>query len=151
MSGGFGGRGGFRNSPTYGDLMMGTDAAGAYRSFLASDENWQVMKSLEAKNMLVPVVGNFAGPKALRAVGAWLKEHHATVSAFYLSNVEQYLNMDGIWMDFCRNSLELPIDDSSQFIRSYRPNGGGFGGPGGLVQGIFPMAVDLKQCAGGIH
>lgn len=152
MSGGFGGRGGFRNSPTYGDLMVSTDGNGVYRSFLASEQNWNVLKSLETKNLLVPVVGNFAGPKAIRSVGAWLKRHNATVSAFYLSNVEQYLNMDGIWMDFCRNSLELPIDENSQFIRSYRPGGGGGfggpGGPGGLVQGIFPMAADLKQCSG---
>jgi len=151
MSGGFGGRGGFRNSPTYGDLMVATDAAGALRSYLASEENWQVLKTLEAKNLLVPVVGNFAGPKAIRSVGAWLKKHNATVSAFYLSNVEQYLNMDGIWMDFCRNSLELPIDENSQFIRSYRGGGGpGFGGPGGLTQGTFPMTADLKQCSGGM-
>jgi hypothetical protein len=152
MSGGFGGRGGFRNAPTYGDLMVATDGNGAYRSYLASEENWTVLKSLETRNLLVPVVGNFAGPKALRSVGGWLKQHNATVSAFYLSNVEQYLNMDGIWMDFCRNSLELPIDQNSQFIRSYRPGGGGGfggpGGPGGLVQGIFPMAADLKQCSG---
>lgn len=150
MSGGFGGRGGFRNSPTYGDLMVATDADGTLRSYLASDENWRVLKDLEAKNLLVPVVGNFAGPKAIRSVGAWLKQHRATVSAFYLSNVEQYLNMDGIWMDFCRNSLELPIDENSQFIRSYR-GGGGFGGGASLNQGVFPMMTDLKQCSGAAH
>jgi hypothetical protein len=147
MSGGFGGRGGFRNSPTYGDLMTATDGNGTLRSFLASEENYKVLKTLEARNLLVPIVGNFAGPKALRAVGAWLKAHNAFVSAFYLSNVEQYLNMDGIWMDFCKNATELPIDDSSQFIRSYRGSGPGFGGAS-LNQGFSPMAVDLKQCAG---
>ena len=90
----------------------------------------------------MPVVGNFAGPKAIRAVGAWLKAHNGVVSAFYLSNVEQYLNMDGIWMDFCRNASSLPIDETSQFIRSYRGGGGGgFGGGASLNQGIFPMAA----------
>ena len=152
MSGGFGGRGGARNSPTYADLMVATDASGTLRSYLASEENFGVLKTLEARNLLIPVVGNFAGPKAIRAVGAWLKKHNATVSAFYLSNVEQYLNMDGIWMDFCRNSLELPIDDKSQFIRSYRGGGGpAFGGGGSLNQGVFPMTADLKQCSGGFH
>jgi hypothetical protein len=149
MSGGFGGRGGGRNSATYAELMVATDASGTLRSYLATEENWHVLKTLEGKNLLVPVVGNFAGPKAIRAVGAWLKEHGATVSAFYLSNVEQYLNMDGIWMDFCRNSLELPIDEQSQFIRSFRGGGGpGFGG-GSLNQGTYPMNADLKQCSGG--
>jgi hypothetical protein len=144
MSGGFGGRGGFRNSPTYADLMMNTDASGAFRSYLASEENYNVIRDLEMKNLLVPVVGNFAGPKAIRAVGAWLKEHNGRVAAFYLSNVEQYLNMDSIWMDFCSNASTLPLDDSSQFIRSYR--GPGFGG-GSLSQGINPMVKDLSLCA----
>jgi len=152
MSGGFGGRGGFRNAPTYGDLMVAGDAAGTLRSYLATEENWQVLKTLEAKNLLVPVVGNFAGPKAIKSVGAWLKRHNAIVSAFYLSNVEQYLYMDGIWTDFCRNSLELPIDENSQFIRSFRGGGGpAFGAGGSLNQGVNPMSVDLKQCAGGVH
>ena len=147
MSGGFGGRGGFRNSPTYADLMESTDQSGTLRSYLATEENFNFMKQLESRNMLVPVVGNFAGPKAIRTVGAWLKEHNAIVSAFYLSNVEQYLNMDGIWNDFCANAATLPIDETSQFIRSYRGNGGpGYGG-GSLNQGIFAMSDDLKRCA----
>jgi hypothetical protein len=148
MSGGGGfGRGGGRNSPTYADLMVATDASGTLRSYLANEENFQVLKTLHSKNLFVPVVGNFAGAKALRAVGAWLKERNATVMAFYLSNVEQYLNMDGIWMDFCRNASALPIDESSQFIRSYRGGGGaGFGGGASLNQGLYPMAVDLKLC-----
>jgi hypothetical protein len=150
MSGG--GRGGFRNSPTYADLMVATDEAGTLRGYLASEDHFNVLKTLHTKNLFVPVVGNFAGPKALRALGAWLKRHNAMVSAFYLSNVEQYLNMDGIWMDFCRNAAELPIDDSSQFIRSYRGGAGGrgFGGGASLDQGIFPMVQDLKLCAGGL-
>ena len=147
MSGGFGRGGGGRNSPTYADLMVATDAAGTLRSYLASEENFQVLKTLHSKNLFVPVVGNFAGPKALRAVGAWLKERNAKVMAFYLSNVEQYLNMDGIWMDFCLNASALPIDESSQFIRSYRGGNRGFGGAS-LDQGLQPMVLDLKLCAG---
>ena len=145
VSGGFGGRGGgFRNAPSYADLMVATDADGNMRSYLANEENFGVMKTLETKNLIVPVVGNFAGPKAIRAVGTWIRQHNGIVSAFYLSNVEQYLNMDGIWSDFCSNAATLPIDDGSQFIRAYR--GPGFGG-WSLSQGISPMAADLKSCA----
>jgi hypothetical protein len=151
MSGGGGGRGGFRNSPTYADLMVATDGAGLMRGFLASEENFATLKSLETRNLLVPIVGNFAGPKAIRAAGAWLKAHNGFVSAFYLSNVEQYLNMDGIWMEFCANVSQLPVDESSQFIRSYRGGGGpGFGGGASLNQGLYPIVADLKLCAGSI-
>jgi hypothetical protein len=148
-AGGGPGRGGFRNSPTYADLMVASDASGLMRGFLASEENFATLKALETKNLLVPVVGNFAGPKAIRGVGAWLKAHNGLVSAFYLSNVEQYLTMDGIWMDFCANASRLPIDESSQFIRSYRGGGGpGSGGGASLNQGLSPMVVELKVCEG---
>lgn len=148
MSGGMGRGGGFRNSPSYADLMVATDESGTLRGYLASEANFNVLKTLHAKNLFVPLVGNFAGPKTLRSVGAWLKRHNAMVAAFYLSNVEQYLNMDGIWVDFCRNASELPIDETSQFIRSYRGGGGpGFGGGASLNQGIYPMVADLKLCA----
>jgi hypothetical protein len=142
MSGRGGGFG--RNSPSYADLMLSTDEAGQARSYLASEENFAVLKSLESKNLLVPVVGNFAGPKAIRAVGAFLKDHHSTVAAFYLSNVEQYLNMDGLWATFCSNVATLPLDDSSRFIRSIRQGQYGYGP--GLQSTLGVMADEIKDC-----
>jgi len=72
------------------------------------------------------VVGNFAGPKAIRAVAQYLKEHHAVVGAFYTSNVEQYLfQQDDEWSRFYKNVATLPLDSTSTFIRSI---GGGFRG-----------------------
>ena len=118
-----------RMMATYFDLMVATDAEGRSRSYLASEENFKVVKDLHSKNLLVPVVGNFGGPKALRAVGTWVKERGGTVTAFYLSNVEQYLDQQGLWPAFCNNVAALPLDDTSVFIRSVRPgpNSNGFG------------------------
>ena len=138
-TGGFGGR----YQPSYADLMVATDEAGLNRSFLANDENFQFMKTLEAKNLLVPVVGNFAGPKAIRAVGDYIRTKGATVSAFYLSNVEQYLYQDRIWGNFCRNVATLPLEPSSTFIRSVR---GGGGPGGGLNSELGNMMADVKDC-----
>ena len=68
---------------------------------------------------IVPLVGDFAGSKALRSVSAFLKAHRASVTAFYLSNVEQYLFQDpDNWRKFYSNAATLPIDSSSLFIRS---------------------------------
>jgi hypothetical protein len=139
-TGGFGGR----YQPSYADLMAGTDEAGNTRSFLANEENFNVLKALETKNLMVPVVGNFAGPKAIRAVGEYLKSRGATVSAFYLSNVEQYLYQDRIWTNFCRNVATLPLDPTSTFIRSVR--GGGFGPGMGLNSELGGMQAEVKDC-----
>jgi hypothetical protein len=115
---GFGGG----NFVPYYSLMIADDGAGVLRSYLANEENFGILKDLESRNMIVPVVGDFAGPKAIRAVGKYLKEKDSKVAAFYLSNVEQYLS--GVWNNFCANVATLPLDDSSTFIRSVRGNGG---------------------------
>jgi len=135
--------GGF-NQPSYSELMRSTDGNGQPRGYLASEENFSVMKDLEKKNLLVPVVGNFGGARALRAVGAYLKEHGATVSAFYLSNVEQYLWRDGIWDEFCSNVAALPLDETSTFIRAVR--GGRYGQGFGLNLDLGAMAAEVKDC-----
>ena len=139
-----GGRGGARDAPTYWDLMVAEDGKKQQRSFLASDENFMVLKALHEKNLLVPVVGNFAGPKALRAIARYLKDREAMVSAFYLSNVEQYLQREGTRSAFCANVATLPLDASSMFIRSVR---NGASGPGvGLDSVVVNMSEDLKEC-----
>ena len=140
-----GGRGGGRNAPTYWDLMVADDGKGQMRSFLANDENFQVLKELSEKNLLVPVVGNFSGPKALRAVGRYVREREATVAAFYLSNVEQYLTRDRSWQSFCTNVATLPLDTYSTFIRSVRNS---TYGPGvGLDSELGNIAEEVKACA----
>jgi hypothetical protein len=141
-SGGGGGRGNFVN---YQSLMLADDGAGVNRSYLANEENFTFLKTLESKNLLVPVVGDFGGPKAIRAVGAYLRERSATVSAFYLSNVEQYLVRNGAWNAFCGNFARLPLDDSSTFIFSAGPAGGGRGGGGGgLLSWYRSILEDVK-------
>jgi hypothetical protein len=102
---------------TYWAMMTQTDLSGEPFGYLASEERFAVIKDLQARNLVVPVVGNFSGPKALRAIGAYLKGRGATVSAFYLSNVESYLQRDGSWGRFCANVATLALDDSSVFIR----------------------------------
>lgn len=119
------GRGGVNNVP-YADLMLLVDENGVNRSYLASEESFRFVKELEGKNLLIPLVGNFGGPKAIRAVGTYLKEHNATVGAFYLSNVEQYLFKPpqagpSIHKQFYSNVATLQLDDSSIFIRSGQP------------------------------
>lgn len=114
------GRGGGGNNLSFADLTgWSVDQTGRPQSFLATDEQFQVVKALHDKNLIVPVTGDFGGSKALRAIGAYLKERGATVSAFYVSNVEQYLFQDGKQQLFFDNVAALPLTDTSVFIRPY--------------------------------
>ena len=127
---GMGGGGG--NQVNYADLMVANDARGMQRSFLATEATFRSIKEMHEKNLIVPVVGNFSGPKAIRAVGTYLKERGATVGAIYTSNVEQYLFQQGDdWRRYYENVATLPLDSTSTFIRSV---GGNFGGGSGMFR-----------------
>jgi hypothetical protein len=66
----------------------------------------------------VPVVGDFGGPTAIRSVGQFLRDRNVNVSAFYTSNVEQYLFMNAdSWEKFYQNVSTLPVDSKSVFVR----------------------------------
>jgi len=103
---------------SYSSLMQAYDNDNLQSSYLASEARFVVVKDLHIRNLIVPVVGNFAGPSALRAVGKWLKDRKLVVSAFYLSNVEDYLRPDPLMKAFCENAAALPLDEMSNFIRS---------------------------------
>jgi hypothetical protein len=120
---------------SYGTIQSLTDSSGAGRTYLASDEAFAFVKAMEAKNLVVPIVGDFAGSKALRALGGYLRAHGAVVSAFYVSNVEMYLERNGKWATFCANAASLPIDAGSIFIR-----------PGGGPPWFGSMARETSGC-----
>jgi hypothetical protein len=111
-------------NPTFAQLQVATNASGVNMAFLASDANYEVLRTMHLNNLIVPVVGNFAGPKAIRVIGQYLKQRNATVTAFYVSNVEQYLFRPLDYVErFYTNVADLPIDSTSTFIRSFPPSG----------------------------
>jgi hypothetical protein len=134
-------------APTYQELMSAADEAGVKRSYLANEQNFVAVRSLQMKNLIVPVVGDFAGPAALRGIGEYARQHGANVTVFYLSNVEDYLVQDDRWNEFCENVRSLPMAHSSILIYS------GSGPPdarrrttGVLETRLRPMTADPERC-----
>jgi len=105
--------------PTYAELMVQTDLRGENHSYIGSAKNFALLQEYEKNNLIVPIVGDFGGDHAIRAVGQYLKDHDATVTAFYTSNVEQYLFQGDPWKKFFANVATLPLDEHSTFIRAY--------------------------------
>jgi hypothetical protein len=134
-----GGRGG--GTPSYARLMTETDDADREWSYLATEASYRVVRDLEQRNLIVPLTGDFGGPRTIRGVGQYLKDHGAAVSVFYLSNVEGYLfqggdrqgNPNGGAAAFYENAASLPLLPSSAFVR-WIPTFGGFGGNGTSVR-----------------
>src|SRR5215470_17555806 len=126
------GRNNALNYPTLGEMLLETDRQGRQQSYLSSEELFQQLKKFEAENRLIPIVGDFAGPRAFKTVGAFLKTNGQRVSVFYTSNVEfylfsssdwRYLFSSSNWARFVENVRSLPLADDAIFIRSYFGNG----------------------------
>lgn len=103
---------------TYAELMAATDLAGRAHGFLESEDRYGRVRDLQQRNLIVPVVGDFAGDKALRGIGAYLRSRQSVVGAFYVSNVERYLFEQGRERRFYANVAELPTTPGSVFVRS---------------------------------
>jgi hypothetical protein len=116
--------------PSYRDLMTARDATGESRSFLATEDTFQFVKAMQTRNLIVPVVGDFAGAKAIRGVGGYVREHGSRVHAFYGSNVGVYLSKPQAHA-FCANLATLPAGSIDWFIDS---------------QGIRAFDVKVRSC-----
>ena len=104
--------------PSLKEILLGTDLNDKLGNFLAIPEDYEFVREMHRKNLIIPVVGDFAGKKALASVGDYLRKNGLTVTAFYTSNVEQYLFGNDVFADFVANVRKLPLSDKSLFIRA---------------------------------
>jgi hypothetical protein len=102
------------------ELILATDFNGNLGNFLAIDQDYQFVRTLQEQNRVIPVVGDFAGKKALASVGEYLRKNGYTLSAFYTSNVEQFLFENDVFSAYAENVRKLPVNDKSVFIRAAR-------------------------------
>jgi len=118
------GRGNAMMYPSLEEMLLETDREGRFQNYLSSEELFQRLKKLEVENRLIPIVGDFAGSHAFKAVGAFLKANGLQLSTFYTSNVEFYLFDRPGWPRYISNLRALPLADNAIFIRSYFPTYG---------------------------
>ena len=116
--------------PSYRQLMTARDVTAQARSFLAREDDFAFLKALHTKNLIVPVVGDFAGTRTLRAISEYVRQRNAVVGAFYASNVNVYLNRRQS-QAFCTNLATLPTRAGSSFIDR---------------DSVHPLTARLKAC-----
>jgi hypothetical protein len=112
-----------RRYPSLRELLLQGDPDGARRSFLAEEESFRFVQTMHREDRILPVVGDFAGDRAMPGIAALLKKHGLRVSTFYVSNVEQYLLEPATWRKWTRNIDALPTSNASMFIRAYLDQG----------------------------
>jgi len=128
--------------PSWGDLVQATDLSGTNHGYLGSEEIYQVLRKFQLENRLIPIVGDFAGDKALPSVAGYLTALDTTVGAFYTSNVEFYLFQTERWRTFFAHVGLLPLDERSTFIRSsFGTSGYGYGNYGGYQRMVVSRTL----------
>jgi hypothetical protein len=93
------------------------------------------VRSLERRDLVIPVVGDLAGPSALAEIGRLMMSRGDRLSAFYASNVEFYLFADGKFPRFIENLDRLPRTSRSVVIRAV------FGGFGQSTPGYYSSSI----------
>ncbi|PYS53761.1 MAG: hypothetical protein DMG13_11400 [Acidobacteria bacterium] len=118
------GRGNALNYPTFEDILLETDQQGRRQNYLSSEELFQWLKKFQAENRVIPIVGDFAGPHAFKAISGFLRANGLRLSVFYTSNVEFYLFGRPTWARYVANVRGFPLSNDAVFIRSYFPTYG---------------------------
>ena len=118
------GRNNAASYPTFESLLLQTDRSGRQQGYLATEELFLRLKKYQAGNRVIPVVGDFAGRRAMKSIGDFLRRNQLQVGAFYTSNVEFYLFGGDQWDRYIGNLRALPVAPNAIFIRSYFGNSG---------------------------
>lgn len=115
--------------PTYRQLLLERDLSGRRAGYLTDRSDFRFVKSMQERNLIIPVVGDLAGDHALAAIGREIEVRGLAVSVFYTSNVEDYLMRGGTFERFASTVASLPRDSRSVIIRSYFGRNFGFAHP----------------------
>jgi len=108
--------------PTFRQLLEETDGA-VQANYLAREEKFRRLRVMHLENRIIPVVGDFAGPRAFQNVARELRRRGVSLRCFYASNVEFYLFGSEAWERYVRNVRALPLDPAACIIRSYANTG----------------------------
>ncbi|WP_435015774.1 hypothetical protein TA3x_003326 [Tundrisphaera sp. TA3] len=104
--------------PTFGDLIRARTRAGKPAHFLADEASYQAVRERQMGDRILPVVGDFAGPKALGAIGALLARAGRKVAVAYVSDVEFFLLRSGKFPAYVANLGRLPWADGAVIVRT---------------------------------
>ena len=106
--------------PSLAQLIVAMDREGHEISYLADEKAFQYVRTLQIADRIIPVVGNIAGEKAMKAIASYASERRLKISTLYVSNIEQYLmGRDGGFDAYANNVKWLPHDSTSVIVRSY--------------------------------
>lgn len=110
-----------RRYPTLAELLMARIREGKASGFLAEENVFRRVQSLELANAVVPIVGSLQG-RVVSRLSELLHRRNLQLGGLYVSNVEQYVFENDQWRSWIDNLRQLPLAPEAILIRSYFEN-----------------------------
>lgn len=138
-----------RTYPTLGEILSLRDPASDTASFMSSEERYRAVRRLVTENRVLPIVGDFGGTHALKAVGEDMRARKVSLGVFYTSNVEQYLFDGRKYGAFVSSVASMPHDETSRIVRVWFDQGRAHPAQGKhrTTQLTIPVNVFLERAA----
>jgi hypothetical protein len=102
---------------SFGNLMLSVDYDGREQSFLSSEPAFAHVRTLHQRNLIVPVIADLAGSRAIRAIGDFLRDSAAVASVVHVSGTPAMLTTTGRSAAYCANLAAIPVDERSVLVR----------------------------------
>ncbi len=158
--------------PDFEEVITATTPEGFNFHYLTDAERFGYVKALHGQDAIVPLLGNVVSPRGIAAARSVVEAAGLTLSAVYLSNLEEFLlqryiiaedrivarpNPKGAfegapgrsWHELLDQLSALPCDDDAVLIRFYFPGehrGRRLGVFPWLVPHVTPLARFLRRC-----
>src|SRR5262249_53767321 len=78
----------------------------------------QLVREAQLGDRVIPLVGDFAGPRVLPALGEWLRRIGLSLTLLYISDVEFFLVRSGRIAAYVDNLARLPWSEDALLIRT---------------------------------
>jgi hypothetical protein len=104
--------------PTLGSLITMPSRSGQPSHWLASDRTYAAIRKMQLSDQILPIVGDWAGPGAIRRLAEHLKMNQLQVGCIYISDVEFFLLRGGLFQKYLENLSALPRHPESKIIRT---------------------------------
>ncbi len=104
--------------PTFARLMTTTGRDGQPSHLFARESFYQVVRSCQLGDRVIPVVGDFSSLSTLPRLGDWLRKRGFSVDVFYTSDVEFFLLRSGKFSPYLANLIQLPWSREAVIVRT---------------------------------
>ncbi|RLT14098.1 MAG: hypothetical protein DWI24_03455 [Planctomycetota bacterium] len=104
--------------PTIGSLITMKSRAGQPAHWLAQENYYSVLRTMQLENRILPINGDWSDEKGFARIVKRIEQDRQKVGLIYLSDVEFFLIRQGLFGKYVKNLMKLPLHADARIIRT---------------------------------